>query len=90
MSISKNASRAEELAEIAQFVAERGVTHCPPAFVEPVPFALPLLAEQARIAALATRVLRREDRVTMIKRMLARASRRHFKHKANWWSGAAA
>src|SRR5215467_15103081 len=83
------AGRAEELAEMERYIAAHGVTRCPTIYVEPTPLALPYLVEQARVAAAATRILRNRDRVTLIKRLLARASRRQRNGSNNWWAGAA-
>ena len=89
MPIPQNASRGVELAEIDAYIATRGVTLCPPAYAVEVASAFPLLVERAHIAALATRVLQREDRLVIIKRLLARASRRQWSGSDNWWTGAA-
>jgi len=80
----------EEVAEIARHIAEHGVIRCPTIYVEPTPLALPYTVEQARIATLAIRILRSSDRISLLKRLLARASRRQWKRNAAWWSGAAA
>jgi len=89
MPIPRNASRGVELAEIDAYIATRGVTLCPPAYAVEVASAFPLLVERARLAALAIRILQREDRLATIRRLLARASRRQWKSAA-WWGGIAA
>ena len=83
------AQREEELALIDKFIREHGVTRCPTIYVEPTPLALPYLVEQARVAAVASRILRSQDRFTLIKRLLAHASRRQWNVSNNWWAGAA-
>jgi len=78
-----------DLAEIATFIAGGGVQILRPAYATNTSGALPLTEEQLRATAVAVRILRREDRVETLKRILARAGRRSS-NGSNWWSGAAA
>jgi len=90
MPIPIRSSRHEEVAEIQRYIAAHGITRCPTIYVEPTPLALPYTVEQARIATLAIRILRSSDPISLLKRLLACASRRQWKGNTTWWSGIAA
>jgi len=79
--------REAELAEIAVFISSGAMQMLRPAYATGTNSRLGITEEQLRLAAVAIQVLKREDRLERLKRLFARANRRHG---SNWWSGVAA